>query len=137
MSAIVEWRPGVRTRMIASQATGASQLCVFEQWSDPGTGAPGHVHPGVEEVIAVLLGEAEVLVGDEHHAVRGGGTVLVPPGAPHRFTNVGAGVLHTLAIFPVPAPPVVYDDEPGILYEVGAVRAEMKDAHRAVSNRGT
>jgi mannose-6-phosphate isomerase-like protein (cupin superfamily) len=135
MSEIVEWRQGVRTRIIAAASTGATQLCLFEQWSDRGTGAPWHAHPGCEEAVAVLAGEADFQVADEQRAVRGGDTVLVPPGVRHRFTNVGAGVLHTMAVFPVPSPPVVYEDEPGTLYEVGVVRAEMRDAHRAVIER--
>lgn len=135
MTEIVDWRPGVRTRMIAARSTGATQLCVFEQWSEPGTGAPWHVHPGIEEAITVLAGEAEIVVGEERRLARAGETVFVLPGARHRFANVGDGVLHTLAVFPVPSPPVVYDDEPDVLYEVGVVRAEMRDAHRAVTGR--
>jgi uncharacterized cupin superfamily protein len=50
------WRPGVSTRMLISAAVGAQQLCVFEQWCDPGTGAPTH-HHAVEEVLTVLEGE--------------------------------------------------------------------------------
>jgi quercetin dioxygenase-like cupin family protein len=119
--------------MLASAATGATQLCVFEQLSEPGTGAPGHVHPGVEELLAVLSGEAEIWIGSERLAVEAGGSVVVPPGARHGFANAGSGVLHTMAVFPVPSPPVRYDEEPETLYEVGAVRAEMRDAHRAVS----
>lgn len=135
MTDILEWRPGVRTRMIASRSTGATQLCLFEQWSDPGAGAPWHVHPGVEEAIAVLAGEAEVEVGDERRLVRAGETVFVAPDVRHRFENVGGGVLHTLAVFPVPSPPVAYEEDPGVVYEVGVVRPEMRDAHRAVKER--
>ena len=52
-----QWRPGVMTRMIASAATGTGQLAVFEQWCDPGLGAPAHLH-AVEEILTVLEGEA-------------------------------------------------------------------------------
>ena len=51
-----EWRPGVTTRMRISSQTGANQLCVFEQWCDPGLGAPTHLH-AVEEILTVLAGE--------------------------------------------------------------------------------
>src|ERR1700692_3601062 len=27
-----QWRPGVETRMLASSISGATQLCIFEQW---------------------------------------------------------------------------------------------------------
>src|SRR5260370_23205893 len=46
------WRPGVETRMLVSTSIGATQLCIFEQWIAPGTGAPTHFHP-VEEVLTV------------------------------------------------------------------------------------
>jgi mannose-6-phosphate isomerase-like protein (cupin superfamily) len=129
---IVVWRPGVRTRMLASESTGATQLCVFEQWSDPGTGAPPHSHPGVEEALLVLEGECELWIGAVDARLGGGDTALVPPGVAHWFRNDGPGVLHTLAVLPDRAPPVVYDDQPGTVYEIGAVREVMLDAHRAV-----
>ncbi len=57
------WRPGVETRMLVSASNGAAQLCIFEQWIAPGTGAPTHFHP-VEEVLTVREGEAERPVAD-------------------------------------------------------------------------
>lgn len=132
MSEIVEWRPGVRTRLIAAASTGATQLCLFEQWSDPGTGAPDHRHPGVEEAVTVLAGEAEFWVEEERRHAAVGDTVLVPADRRHRFVNVGTSQLHTLAVFPSPAPPVVYDEEPGVVYEVGGGGAERRDAHRSI-----
>ncbi len=54
-----EWRPGVLTRMRVSAANGGAQLCLFEQWCEPGHGAPTHLH-AVEEVLHVLDGEADV-----------------------------------------------------------------------------
>jgi quercetin dioxygenase-like cupin family protein len=52
-----QWRPGVETRMRVSAASGATQLCIFEQRIAPGNGAPTHSHP-VEEVLTVMSGEA-------------------------------------------------------------------------------
>jgi uncharacterized RmlC-like cupin family protein len=129
---IVEWRPGVRTRLIAAAATGSQQLCVFEQWSEPGTGAPAHRHPGTEEAVSVLAGEAEIWIEGERHGLRAGDTVFVPPDCRHGFTNVGTATLHTLAVFADPTPPVVYDAEPDVVYEVGGSGSERRDAHRSV-----
>src|SRR6059036_2579058 len=50
---LVEWRPGVRTRLHASSAAEPASLCMIEQWCDPGLGAPTHTHFEVEEVIAI------------------------------------------------------------------------------------
>lgn len=132
MSGIVEWRPGVRTRLIAAASTGASQLCLFEQWCEPGTGAPDHRHPGVEEAVSVLAGEADFWVEDERRVMGKGDTVVVPPDRRHRFTNVGTTTLHTLAVFADATPPVVYDAEPEVVYEVGGSGANRRDAHRAI-----
>lgn len=129
---LVEWRPGVRTRLIAAASTGATQLCMFEQWSDPGTGAPDHRHPGVEEAISVLAGEAELWIEAERQGLREGETVVVPPDRTHGFTNAGTSTLHTLAVFADPAPPVVYEAEPGVVYEVGGGSRNRRDAHRSI-----
>ena len=47
-----EWRAGVMTRMRVSSINGAHQLCIFDQWCEPGLGAPTHLH-AVEEVLEV------------------------------------------------------------------------------------
>ncbi len=132
MTEEVAWRPGVRTRLVASASTGAAQLCLFEQWCEPGAGAPPHRHPGVEEAIFVLAGEAEFRLEDAVRIAVTGETVLVPAGSLHEFTNVGVSTLHTLAVFPDPAPPVVYEETPGVIYEVGGLGTERLDAHRAI-----
>ena len=49
------WRAGVETRMLVSARTGATQLCIFEQWIALGAGAPTHSH-SVEEVLTVASG---------------------------------------------------------------------------------
>lgn len=98
---IEEWRVGVRTLMSVSAATGASQLTVFEQWCDPGVGAPLHIH-AVEEVLRVLAGSAKIQVGDESQLVHTGESVIIPAGVAHGFTNASNDVLHTQAILAAP-----------------------------------
>lgn len=95
------WRPGVRTRMYASAAVGSRQIVVFEQWCDPGHGAPRHWH-SVEEVLRVLSGAARIFVGDEEATVKPGESVIIPAGVEHGFTNSGDGELHTQAILAAP-----------------------------------
>lgn len=104
-----EWRPGVTTRMRVSAVIGASQLCVFEQWCDPGCGAPTHLH-AVEEVLSVLAGVAEVWVGEEHASLTAGQSVVVPAGHRHGFRNTGAGTLHVQAILAAPIFEAAFDD---------------------------
>lgn len=96
-----EWRPGVRTRMRVSAVTRAAQLCIFEQWCEPGKGAPTHLH-AVEEVLSVMAGQADVWVGDVRAALSAGQSVVVPAGRLHGFSNTGTGTLHVMATLAAP-----------------------------------
>src|SRR5258708_34428618 len=86
------WRPGVETRMVVSAKNGAAQLCIFEQWVAPGTGAPAHSHP-VEEVLTVREGEAEMWIDGERAIVTSGQSLIVPAGRLHGFRNSGTATL--------------------------------------------
>jgi quercetin dioxygenase-like cupin family protein len=103
------WRPGVLTRMRVSALTGAAQLCIFEQWCDPGCGAPTHLH-AVEEVLTVLAGQAEVWVGDERTALAAGQSVVVPAGSRHGFRNTGETTLHVEATLAASMFEAAFDD---------------------------
>lgn len=91
------WRPGVKTRMLVSAQTGSVQLCVFQQWCEPGKGAPTHFH-AVEEVLTVLEGKAEIWIEDERVFVEANQSVVVPAGRKHGFVNTGHETLHVEAI---------------------------------------
>jgi mannose-6-phosphate isomerase-like protein (cupin superfamily) len=105
-----EWRPGVLTQMQVSAVTGSVQLCVFQQWCDPGKGAPTHLH-AVEEVLTVLEGEAEFWLEDERMKVTAGQSMIVPAGRKHGFRNIGKGTLHTQAILASPIFEAAFDDK--------------------------
>ncbi len=105
-----EWRPGVLTRMVASAAVGSSQLAVFEQWCDPGLGAPAHLH-AVEEILTVLEGEAEVWVDEERRHLTAGQSALIAAGRKHGFSNTGTGILRVQAILASPVFEAAYDDK--------------------------
>jgi mannose-6-phosphate isomerase-like protein (cupin superfamily) len=105
-----EWRAGVKTRMRASAANGAAQLCLFEQWCEPGHGAPTHLH-AVEEVLHVLEGKADVWIDDAHATLTGGQLVIVPAGHKHGFSNTGSATLHILSTLAAPVFEAAYDDK--------------------------
>ena len=128
---VEEWRPGVRTLLRVSAATGARELCVMEQWHDPGCGAPAHVHGGVEEVIVVVAGSAEFWIEGERALLEAGSAVVVPADSRHGFRNAGDGVLHIVATFASAAPPVEYVDDPGPL----AIGARADAPHRTAGSR--
>jgi quercetin dioxygenase-like cupin family protein len=132
---LVEWRPGVRTRLHAAGSTGAESLCVFEQLCEPGAGAPPHRHDGVEEVIVVLEGQARIHVSGEETELGAGESVVLPAGSRHGFRNIGSDVLRILAVFAAATPPVEYEDEPGVL-EIGGRGLKRRDAHRAEREGG-
>jgi len=96
-----QWREGVTTRMLVSALTGAAELCVFEQFCDPGCGAPIHTHL-VEEVLTVLSGSAEITVGEARATATAGQSLTIPAGLRHGFVNTGTGVLHVQAILAAP-----------------------------------
>jgi len=98
---VEHWRPGVETRMLFSAEIGAAQLCMFEQWVAPGTGAPTHSHP-VEEVLTVRDGEAEMWIGADHVTVTAGQSLLIPAGLLHGFRNSGKDTLHLHAVLAAP-----------------------------------
>jgi mannose-6-phosphate isomerase-like protein (cupin superfamily) len=95
------WRPGVETRMLVSAGKGAAQLCIFEQWIAPGTGAPTHWHP-VEEVLTVREGEAEMWIDQALVTVTAGQSLIVPAGRKHGFRNSGTATLHLHAVLASP-----------------------------------
>ena len=104
-----EWRAGVMTRMRVSAVTGAVQLCVFEQWCEPGCGAPTHLH-AVEEVLTVLEGQAEFWIENKRETVTAGQSVIVPAGRRHGFRNIGATTLHVQATLAAPIFEASFDD---------------------------
>ena len=104
-----EWRAGVLTRMRVSASTDAMQLCVFEQWCDPGQGAPTHLH-AVEEVLTVLDGRTEAWLEDERQTLTSGQSLIVPAGHRHGFRNCGDVTLHIIATLAAPIFEATYDD---------------------------
>jgi len=104
-----EWRPGVMTQMYVSARNGATQLCIFEQWCDPGFGAPTHLH-AVEEILRVFEGEAQVWIGEEHVTLTAGQLVAVPAGRKHGFSNSGTTVLRIQSTLAEPVFEAAYDD---------------------------
>jgi len=105
-----EWRPGVMTQMHTSATVGSAQLCIFEQWCDPGHGAPTHLH-AVEEVLHVIDGQADVWIEDTHATLTSGQLAIVPAGRKHGFKNTGTGILQIKSTVASPVFEGAYDDK--------------------------
>jgi len=127
---LVSWRPGNVTIRHCSETLGAEQMTTGEQWFEPGTGAPQHYHPeGIEEVIVVLEGSALFKVDGEELVVREGQSIILPPLCHHGFVareklHIGGGGLSSAV------QTTVFDDEPDLIYDIGATRGVKLDEHR-------
>lgn len=96
-----KWRDGVMTRMRMSILLGGRQLCIFDQFCDPGLGAPIHIH-AVEEVLEVIDGKAEIYLNGKIAVVTANQSVLIPAGMKHGFKNVETKILHVRATLASP-----------------------------------
>lgn len=102
------WREGVMTRMRISSLAGGRQLCIFDQFCDPGVGAPIHLH-AVEEVLEVIDGIAEIQLDQESAIVTANQSVLIPAGIRHGFRNLERSTLHVRATLAAPMFEATYD----------------------------
>jgi len=98
---VAQWRPGVMTRMLVSALNGSTTLCLFEQFCDPGTGAPTHTH-SVEEILTVVAGSAEIWCDEARARLGAGQSMVVQAGVRHGFTNFGQTTLHVRATLAAP-----------------------------------
>jgi len=96
----IEGDPGARWRSgaghgpsMGAQASGSSVLAVA-----PGCRLPRHTD-SAEEVVVVVAGMAEVIVGDERSTVPAGGVVLIPAKVPHEVRNAGEDELRFVAVY--------------------------------------
>ncbi|WP_435257544.1 cupin domain-containing protein [Thioclava sp. FR2] len=113
-----DWRPGVSTRMRISALTGASSLSIFEQWVDPGLGAPIHWHP-VKAVLTVQAGAAEIWIEGQSFHASAGQSALISAKRRHSFRNVGSDKLHMLAILASPVFEAHFDDSAAPVHRWG------------------
>jgi quercetin dioxygenase-like cupin family protein len=64
-----------------------------------------------EEVLVVLTGEVDVVVGDDRRRLSSGGLAVVPAEAPHDVIGVGFGTARVAGVFPSDTVVSVFDDE--------------------------
>jgi quercetin dioxygenase-like cupin family protein len=96
--------------MLVSAAVGSNQLCIFEQWCEPGTGAPTH-HHGVKEVLTVLEGQADVWLDGDTSSLGAGQSLIIPAGHPHGFRNSLSSTLHLGFVLAAPIFEGAYEDK--------------------------
>ncbi|HLQ33102.1 MAG TPA: cupin domain-containing protein [Chloroflexota bacterium] len=96
-------RPGVRWQFITGGIANDGEqpgpgLTMFYQSFEPGYGVPRHKHELGDEIITVLEGEAETLLGEQVSHVGAGATMHIPEGTVHSFLNTGSGVLRVACV---------------------------------------
>ena len=64
-----------------------------------------------EELLVVLAGEVDVIVGDERRRVAAGGMAVVPAEVPHDVVGAGGGTARVTGVFPSSTVVSVFDDE--------------------------
>jgi mannose-6-phosphate isomerase-like protein (cupin superfamily) len=127
---LASWRPGNTTRLDLGAATGATRLCILEQWFEPGRGAPTHTHFDVEESITIRAGRARFWVGEEQAELEAEMTIVLPPLSWHGFANSGTETLHLVAVYSSAEVTTVYEEEPASEYSIGALEGERVDPAR-------
>jgi quercetin dioxygenase-like cupin family protein len=75
--AVKEIFPGFRARIVHTERTSQSWVEI-----DAGASFPEHRHPH-EQVVNVLDGELELVVGGTAHRLEAGHSYVIPPDVPH------------------------------------------------------
>ncbi|GAB3554137.1 cupin domain-containing protein [Spirosoma fluminis] len=73
-----------------TQHTTEGNYYVFELITPPGLSLPPHVHEREDELIYVLEGELEVMIGDQQFVAQAGDRIFFPRFVPHGFQNAGS-----------------------------------------------
>ena len=97
------WRPNYRKWDITRSGDGTTSSSMSYSVVGVGAGAPLHTHEA-DELIVILDGTVEARLGEDVRRVGADHTLVIPPGTPHGFTNVGPGDARILVFFPVSDP---------------------------------
>ncbi len=89
--------PDVWRGLFQGQAFGANIAIVFTSTPDIGEGPRLHKHPYVETFI-IRTGRARFTIGEQVVDVSEGQIVVCPANTPHKFANLGPGLLEQIDI---------------------------------------
>ena len=84
--------------------TGVNSLSAVSIYFDPGQGHTRHQHPGADQLIFIISGEAEMMIEftegqPEHRLVRTGDLVTIPKNAFHSTMNHSWEPVKILAVY--------------------------------------
>ena len=85
---------------LASQQIGnAEGLTLGHVIIKPGESNPRHCHPNCEEVLYLMSGRLEHMVGEEKISASAGDVLTVGPGVYHHATNTGSQDAHMIVAY--------------------------------------
>jgi quercetin dioxygenase-like cupin family protein len=84
--------------MATAETVGAERLLMVRATMPAGNGHNFHCHPGREEILYILQGQAEQWVGQEQRLLQAGDMAFIPAGQVHATFNTGSSALCFLAI---------------------------------------
>jgi quercetin dioxygenase-like cupin family protein len=90
--------------------TGAASVAAFYFELAPGMRLPRH-RDSAEEVLIVLSGEIEAMIGDDRVLLAAGGLAVVPSMVPHQAINIGVGTARVAGIFSANTIVAEFEDE--------------------------
>jgi quercetin dioxygenase-like cupin family protein len=100
----------VRAAWPVSRANGSRSTAAVYFELDRGMRLGRHTD-SAEEVLVVLAGEVDVVIGDERRRVAAGGLAVVPAEVPHDVVGAGAGTARVTGVFSANTIVSVFDDE--------------------------
>src|SRR5918999_981873 len=89
----------VRAAWPLSRGTGSRSTAAVYFELERGMRLGRHTDSG-EEVLVVLAGEVDVVVGEQRRRVAAGGMAVVPAAAPHDVIGAGEGTARVTGVFP-------------------------------------
>ena len=99
----------MRVNFPISSLGGAASTAVVYFELDPGEHCGMHTD-SAEEIVLILSGRAEAIVGDERGELTAGGLGLVPALVPHDVRNIGDEVVRVVGFFSSSTVVSVFDD---------------------------
>lgn len=95
-----ESNPNVRRLPFISTPIAAAYLEMAEFAFVAGKKARPHIHPTHEEVLYVIEGPLNYILGDEVGVLNAGDLLLAPTGVKHGITNPGSEPRRVMVIYP-------------------------------------
>jgi quercetin dioxygenase-like cupin family protein len=92
------WFLGTETWIRVRTEDSAGSVAVVEHLIPPGAGSPWHIHNSIDEVLYIIDGTVNVIVGENRWTVGPGGCAFGPRGVPHGFRVEGEAPARILLV---------------------------------------